>query len=75
MKKTFSILLVLSVLFGFALGWTDALFAASEKAPISGTPMAEPMYSWSRTLRMQMCCPRSQQRNWSSGINGLVSQG
>ncbi len=39
MKKSFSILLVLSVILGFSLGWTDALSAASEKAPISGTPM------------------------------------
>jgi hypothetical protein len=39
MKKSFSILLVLSVLFGFSLGWIDCLSAASEKAPISGTPM------------------------------------
>jgi hypothetical protein len=39
MKKSFSILLVLSVIFGFSLGWTNTLSAASEKAPISGTPM------------------------------------
>jgi hypothetical protein len=39
MKKSFSILLVLSVILGFSLGWTDTLSAASEKAPISGTPM------------------------------------
>jgi hypothetical protein len=39
MKKSFSFLLVLSVLFGISLGWIDALSAASEKAPISGTPM------------------------------------
>jgi hypothetical protein len=39
MKKFFFIALVLSVILGFSLGWTDALSAASEKAPISGTPM------------------------------------
>jgi hypothetical protein len=39
MKKSFSILLVLSVILGFSLGWIDAPSAASERAPISGTPM------------------------------------
>lgn len=39
MKKSFSILLVLSIILGFSLGWTDTLSAASGKAPISGTPM------------------------------------
>ena len=39
MKKSLSILLVLSIILGFSLGWIDALSAASERAPISGTPM------------------------------------
>ncbi len=39
MKKPFSILLLLSILLGFSQGWTETLSAASEKAPISGTPM------------------------------------
>jgi hypothetical protein len=39
MKKSFSVLLALSVLFGFSLGWIESLSAAPEKAPISGTPM------------------------------------
>jgi len=39
MKKPFSTLLLLSIILGFSLGWTEPLSAASEKAPISGTPM------------------------------------
>jgi hypothetical protein len=39
MKKSFSILLLLSIIFGFSLGWIDSLSAASGKASISGTPM------------------------------------
>jgi hypothetical protein len=39
MKKFSFIALGLLVILGFSLGWTDALSAASGKAPISGTPM------------------------------------
>jgi hypothetical protein len=39
MKKSFSILLLLSIIFGFSLGWIDSLSAASGKTSISGTPM------------------------------------
>ena len=39
MKKTFSILLLLLLILGFSLGWAETLCAASEKAPIRGTPM------------------------------------
>jgi hypothetical protein len=39
MKKSFTILLLLLIILGFPLGWTDSLSAAPERAPISGTPM------------------------------------
>ena len=39
MKKIFSLTLTLSVLLVLNLGWMDSLFAASDRAPISGTPL------------------------------------
>ena len=39
MKRIFSFVVILSALFSLDLGWADSLFAASGRAPVSGTPL------------------------------------
>ena len=39
MKKIFSINLALAAIFILTLGWADVICAASDRAPISGTPL------------------------------------